>query len=818
VEPVRPLDLKGKSEPVPAYRLVAVTDVPARPSGSELVGRTDELRRLRRAFDTAVAERRCEVATVLGPAGIGKSRLAKALAAEVAEDADVWVGRCMSYGEGITYAPLREIFHQAGSDRELAEALLLGTREEAARAARSYLEGRARDRPVVLVLEDLHWAEPTLLDLLEGVAVLSRHVPILIVALARPELLERRPDWAEAAPHATVVALEGLTIPQSEELLAGIGSDAIDEAIRERVIEVAEGNPLFLEELLMVAAARRPGDLTMPDSIQAVLTARIEGLDPGEQRVAELASVAGKAFRRDAVLEIGRDVTGGDLRDPLTSLERKHLIVAVATSGAGDEDAEFRHQLIRDAAYVRLPKAERADLHERLADWLEARLRAGLENDEVIGYHLERSYLLLRELDPEEPSLPGLAARAAHLLARAGERAFARSDVSAASNLLGRAVDLLPRGDPLRIRLLPDLGAALGATGDLHGADARLTLAVEEARGSGSRATEAHADAEHFLLRLSVESDIGGTQATEEGRRLLTLLDGSGEDRTLAKAWNLIGVGAMYATRFRELEEAMRRMLEHAERAGDLQQRSTAVEWLAIAIARGPTRVSAGIEELERWRTVVAEGSEADAGLLVTIGVLRGMGGEREEARRSIARGRGMLHELGSEVMCAAFAMELSDAERYGGDATPAIPELRRACDVLDRFGERNFYSTAALYLARSLAEAGEGEAEDWVRRGEDAAVADDIPSQVALRASRAEIAARRGDTASAQRLAREAVALTEPSDDPVSLGVELVGLARILERTGDAVESRALAARALGLFELKGAIILAEDARALLT
>ena len=579
---------------MPAYRLIEVRGPGSAPPvvPSNLVGRDDELTVLAEAFRRAVADRTAIPATVIGPAGIGKSRLASALVASIDGAATVWTGRCLSYGDGITYGPLRDIFRQADAVADLDRALALGAQAETAVAVRAYLEGRARARPVVLVLEDVHWAEPTLLDLIEGLARLSRDVPILIVCLARPELLETRPDWMHGLARAATVSLEGLSVEDSERLLHDRADSVVDDDVRRRIVEIGEGNPLFLEELLAVAAAQGSTDLGMPTSIQAVLAARIDGLEPGEQRVAELASIQGKEFTLEGVAFLAGRAIGGDTDAHLASLEAKDLIVPV--TGAGSHLAAFRHQLIRDTTYARIPKAERATLHERTATWLgSASPGEATDRDEIIGYHLERSCALSSDLDPEDPSIPARAGRAADHLARAGQRAFARSDMPAAANLLGRAVASSEEGSALRVAALTDLGAARMESGELDAAEEALSLAVEEALQLGDASIEARALAVQLGLGLMTDPETA-PQIREEGERLVAAFEGSGDDRTLAKAWELVGTADLYACRFGAVERSMTTSLDFARRAGDPQQAAIAIKWLAVAIANGPTRAEDG--------------------------------------------------------------------------------------------------------------------------------------------------------------------------------------------------------------------------------
>ena len=410
VESVDPVSAKGKPEPVPAHRLLRVVEgAPAfeRRLDAPLVGRREELARVRSAFDAALAERAPRLVTAFGPPGIGKTRLAREVAASLEAEADVLVGRCLPYGEGITYWPLAEIFRQASADEEWGTAQAAGSPEDVAWEVRKWLEGRARARPQTLVFEDIHWAEPPLLDLIEHVAEWSRDAPMLLFCLARPDLRDARAAWSGEA-----ITLEPLTLEESDQLIESLLGDAeLDEATRSRIRDVAEGNPLFVEQLLaMIADGSAPDEV--PATIQALLAARLDALPDEEREIVERASVIGLDFEWEALGELapdGRRPPGA----PLAALVRKELI---RPHEAIPDTFRFRHMLIRDAAYDRIPKSQRADLHERFAGWLDGR---GEEFEEILGYHLEQAHRNLAALGESERSRV-LARQAASQLASSG--------------------------------------------------------------------------------------------------------------------------------------------------------------------------------------------------------------------------------------------------------------------------------------------------------------------------------------------------------------------------------------------------------------
>ena len=478
-EPVGPLTLRGKSEPVPAFRLVSVLDAPERSHASRFVGRERELRSLAEAWDRALEQTRCELVTAVGDAGVGKSRLvAEALEAF---EARVVRGRCLPYGEGITYWPVVEVVKQLAvlpSDPVAAAAIssLLGesgvatSADEIAWAFRKLLEDQA---PLVVVFDDIQWGEETFLDLVESTALLSAGAPLLFLCMARPELLERRPGWPGT------LRLEPLPAEQADALIG----DAVSGELRERIARAAGGNPLFISEMLAMAA--EDADVDVPPTLKALLAARLDQLDEAERRVLERGSVEGEVFHRGAVQALAPEEAQVTTR--LAALVRHQLVRPDRTQLAGDDGYRFRHLLIRDAAYDALPKAVRADLHARFADWLDEHGHSLVERDEIVGYHLEQSVRYAAELGQPDR---GLAERAALRLASAGRRASDRLDGRAASALLSRAVELL---SPLRFDLALELEAAW------HMVDFAGSAAAERADAVAQRAEAASDDSGAML-------------------------------------------------------------------------------------------------------------------------------------------------------------------------------------------------------------------------------------------------------------------------------------------------------------------------------
>ena len=450
-------------------------------------------------------------------------------------------GRALSYGEGITYWPLVEILIQLGLDPEEA---IRASPADTQLATRALLERLADEQPLVLVLDDLQWAESPLLDLVEHVVDWSRETPIFLLCVARPELLDVRPGWSGGKLNATSVLLEPLGDAESaalvDELLTGLELDA---DVRDRILDTAEGNPLFLEELASLAR-EAGGGVDLPPTIQAVLQARLDTLDERERSVIERGAVEGKVFHRGAVTALAPESLREDVPGRLLSLVRKELVRPDRTQIAGDDAYRFRHLLIRDTAYEALPKAVRAELHERFADWLAAHGEL-LELDEIVGYHFEQAARNLRELDAGDPRAQDLALRSAERLGAAGKAAFEREDHHAARNLLGRAVALLPPGAHRR-RLVPDLVDARLVGGDPDG----LGELVDELAGG-----DAHDQATADVLRALVELTSGGGRTFHELETAVlearATLDAAGDEMGVVRAeralaqitWGMCRVG-----------------------------------------------------------------------------------------------------------------------------------------------------------------------------------------------------------------------------------------------------------------------------------
>jgi class 3 adenylate cyclase len=551
VEALEPVVAKGKADAVAAYRLLSVAPgaaVRARRLDLPMVGRERELGLLQEAFEGSIAESRCVLATVLGMPGVGKSRLVYEFVASAAENATVLRGRCLPYGEGITFWPVVNVVHQAAGitegdspdearsrieallpqseDRDVvldrvAAAVGLGEAtwsiQETFWAVRKLLEWVASDRRLIVVFDDIQWGEPAFLDLVEYLEGWSRTSAILLLCVARPELLETRAGWASAATGAATFTLDPLTGEESDRLIRLLlGPSAVSDGFRRRIAETAEGNPLFVEEMLGMLIdeerlRRDEGKWVVPDegssvptpaSIQSLLAARIDQLPEAEREILQRASIIGKVFWWGAVMDLSPAAERSRIASQLQNLVRKGMIRPDQSAFAGEDAFRFRHILIRDAAYDSVPRATRAELHGRLAEWIERRVGERIEEyEEIIGYHLEqacRQRLTPRAADDQE-----LAVRASRMLASAGRRALDREDINAAINLLTRASQLCPEGHPQELAAKLLLGGALRSASELQRSDEILKQVAAGAQSIGDRALEWRAKIKRVLTLAS---------------------------------------------------------------------------------------------------------------------------------------------------------------------------------------------------------------------------------------------------------------------------------------------------------------------------
>jgi class 3 adenylate cyclase/tetratricopeptide (TPR) repeat protein len=863
VEAVEPLELKGKSEPVPAYRLVEVREDAERPRrlDSPLVGRAHELERMQNALADVVESRRCRLVTVVGEAGVGKSRLVDEFVRSLSADATFLRGRCLPYGDGITYWPLAEAVRQAAgvlerdttevalqklsalsgnaeAEERVASAIgLVRTQfpgEELAWGARKLLEALARPGPLVVLFEDVHWAESTFLQLVEHVVESADDAALVLVCTARHDLVERSPDWS-TGPRAERIVLERLD-PEEAGAIAEhlLGQAGLDERARARIIEASEGNPLFVEQMISMLvdeglirfehgcwrAAPGIDEAVVPPTIHALLAARLDYLEPDERSVIEPAAVVGHVFVADAVRHLTPDRMRDDVGRHLGSLSDKQLVLPDLSRSLEEEAFRFHHILIRDTAYEGILKRARATYHEHFVEWADAVNREGAtEYEEILGYHLEQAHRYLSELAPLDLHARALALDGSRRLASAGRRAFARGDVPAAANLIGRAVALLPEGEGTRLELLPDYGEALLQVGRFDDAGQVLEEAIETAPGAGLPLVAAHAT----LVRLLVRLRTGPTEGWKDDAAVtiaeaMAVFQELGDHAGLAKGWRLLAWSHGTACNFGLAADAQEQALQEAREAGDERQQRRAATAYAVAAVFGPTAVSEASERCEQMLELVAGDRHSEGILLGYLATLFAMTGSFERARELCARGRAMLDDLGLTIEGALVDIEAWRIEMLADSPEGAERELQHAYDTLTAAGEKFILSTVAGLLAQThYALDRFDELEYLCSLTEELATADDIDSQALWRCIRGKILARQASYDAAEAHVREALDILAPTDAVLLKFGALLDLADVYRLAGRSEDARSAVEAARQLADSKGATAMEAAAQRLL-
>ena len=813
---LEPLALKGRAEKVQAWRLLELEpggSSHARPSTSPFVDRHRELAELRAAFARVRDERRCHAVAIAGPPGMGKSRLARELVSGLGGDATVVAGGCPSYGEGAAYRPLAEIVDQLGGRVRVAELLsdeaatelvlaAIGLSDGAAQAAETFwavrrmLERAALERPLVVVLEDVHWAEPTLLDLLDYLAVFSSGHAILLVCLTRPELLETRAAWSAPQPVRSLLILDALPETEARRLVENAAAGGLGSETSARIVATAEGNPLFLEQLVAVGA--QAADAPLPSSIQAVLAARIGRLDPAERALLEDAAVQGRSFYAGALDRPLPEVAG-----QLVSLVNKELIRPERSELPGQDAFRFAHVLIREAAYLGLPLQRRAELHEHVARWLDA--RPGAE-DETVGHHLAEAHRHRAELGHSEPAL---ARAAAERLAAAADSALLRGDPSSGARLLERAVALAePDGE-----LLPALGAALFESGRLADATRVLDEAIASARRPRVRA---RAQVERELVRLETEASVATAQAGRVADAAWPVLESDGDAYGQCRVWLLRGQIAWYAGRVGAADEAWRRAEQIARRTGGLRQLFEVIGWRATAAVLGPTPVDDAIRRCEEFREVVRASPLATASTLNPLALLHAMRGDFVTAERLLEEAGRILGEIGG--LGSGVSHLEAFARLLAGEPARAEAALRADVETLASMSGSAALATTTALLAQAVHDQGRmGEALELCETTERVAAPGDTVTQVIWRGVRARVLAGEDRCDEARALALEAVGLVEATDLLSHHGDAMLDLAAVLDTCGREAQSRQATRAGLALYERKGNLAAAARARSLL-
>ncbi len=850
-----PVELRGKRSEVAAWVVHSVIPGAAgwtRRLDSPMVDRTGELARLVAVFEQTLSTG-SRLVTVLGAAGVGKSRLGQELVARVQDRARVLKGRCLPYGEGITFFPVVELLRDAADvapsdspDQGVARVeQLLGSAADAdlvldrlagllgapgAQAAvpeifwavRRLLEHLAAARPLLVLVDDVHWAEPTFLDLLEYLAEGIRSAPVLLVCLARPEMVESRPGWATEGGATEIVTLGALTDEETRELVEHLVEGEVAADVATRISGASEGNPLFVEEILRMLVDTDQlravdgrwqlfcdaSDISIPATVHALVSARLDRLEPDEALVLERAAVVGKQFDwADVVALIDDEDLASRVAALLQSLLHKQLIEA-RPGDAGEEDTfEFAHTAIRETAYQQMPKADRVRLHERFGSWLtEAyRNRTG-DYEEVVGHHFDQAHRTLLELGPPSPRSRALAERASDALEVAGRRAFGRGDMPAAVGLLSRVARLHPVGALPRLHVLPELAFALMETGDFP----RLPEVVGELTEHAAQepSLTGHAAVLGLWMRLFTDP-VGWTEVAQaETARALAAFRAADDERGLARVATLRGVIDLLLCRYGDAERHWTQASEHARAAGDHRDELDSLAWVPLAVWAGSAPTDQGLARVRDLRRRVDGDKKAMASACMAEAAFEAGAGRFERARTALRWSHTLLHEVALTVwLSGPYAQLAGWVELLAGDPDAAEAVLRPAFVRLQEIGEMSWVSTTAGILAEAVLESGRvDEAGELAEVAREVAAPHDVYSQVLWRTVAAKAAAHRGRADDAERWAREAVDLVTPTDFLHLQWHTHLSLARALGESGRTAEAAAAATRAAEVAATKGA------------
>jgi class 3 adenylate cyclase len=821
---VDPLQVKGKVEALAAWDLVSVgagTRGVRRSHDVPLIGRRSELRLLLEYVARSEEERRGQLVTLLGDAGVGKSRLVLELAAST--DSRVLTGQCLPYGQGIAYRPVADMVRSLdgdGSASGLAQLLepdqdagLIAERvaraigadpgpaeaEEIGWGIRRMFEVLARDQPTVCVFEDVHWAEAALLDVIDNVALWSRNAPLVVIATARRDLLVERPQWSGGRVNATTILLEPLTDEAASELIDVLpGGHALPDQDRSRLIATAEGNPLFIEQLLRFSA-----DDEVPPTITALMAARVDQLSGLARQVISCAAVEGRVFHRAALLELLPEDDPGNVDDCLAELIRQELIDWDAAPGANQATYRFRHQLIRDAAYLGSSKRGRCERHQMLADWLQS--AAGSVDVAVVAHHVGEAVRYGHELGDPPNKIAPLASRAASFYREAADVAVGRDELIAAMALLKRVVEILPAGDSRAVVAAADRAIFT-----------RRVLA-NEVENAVNLLQETAATAEPRFRQFA---DVCARSAPLEGPNIdpadiqatAQMFDTDPDPSIAGRLWRIAadtlidvarqtGAGRIAATR----------SLELACRSGLTWLIHDATEALMDATMQGPGRIDELLQAGENLagasaRTLLAahylrerclllaEMGDIDASLeaITYAGAIwREFGNESNldlPWRTGTAYARAGLPDLAVAPLQQALAMSI--VEESTGLASTIAGELARALAITDRYSE-----------ARSEAERARSYTED-----------DDLTSQLYWRGAMVRVLAAAGEADAVRLLVDELEALATTIDAPTDRFHAFVDAGEAAWVIGDEVAGRRLLEAARHESEERGATAFVEQ------
>jgi class 3 adenylate cyclase/tetratricopeptide (TPR) repeat protein len=857
-----PVAAKGKSQPVAVWEAVQArarlgVDV-AHLARTALVGRDRELGIVRGVLARVRAERSPQLVTVVGVPGIGKSRLLYELWQIVEAEADLisWrQGRSLPYGEGSSFWALAEMVKaQAGileSDapgeagaklaqmtadvlggapdadwvrRHLGALLGLagsggpvgGDQSEEFAAWRSFFEALAERRPLVLVFEDLHWADDGLLDFVDYLAGWAGEVPLLVVGTARPELLGRRPGWGGGKPNAVTLSLAPLSDLDTARLIGLLlGRSLLEAGQQAALLAHAGGNPLYAEQYVQMLTDRGAGrDLPLPDSIQAIIGARLDLLAPPHKRLLQDSAVMGKVFWPGAVAVLGGPAGPGELEEYLHGLEQRQLVRRErASSVAGETQYAFAHILVRDVAYGQIPRTARADKHVQAAGWIES-LGRPEDHAEMIAHHYLSALDLARAADRGTTDLAPRARAALHV---AGDRALALNAFGSAARFYREALALWPPdAHEQRVGLLRLLGIVLFEAGELEQAQAVLAEGAEVA--AAARLPAVQARMRILLAEIHALQGSPGEQTLAECEAAIAILYAEGDLEGLAEAWQLAGMTRFWRGDSHADQEALQRAMTYARQSSHHRVQIKASSWLVWTFMYLPIPADAAIARAEPLLQIAGGEPWAEADILVPLSLIYAYAGRFAEARAAVARAQSVHGRSAAKVKWAMGAAAAGGVELIAGDPAAAEHHLREAYEAFRAMGDQGYLSTVASWLAEALYAQGRfDEAQQMTEEAQAVAAPDDIDAQARSRAARAKVLARRGQFPAARTLLDEAAALVSPTSWATLQAEILIARTEVDRLAGAPGQAEASLRGALRIYQDRHATPLVDQATAAL-
>ncbi|MEY2433790.1 MAG: hypothetical protein QOC92_3515, partial [Acidimicrobiaceae bacterium] len=807
------VQVKGRTAPVVVYQWLGrqseATDA------APFVGRAGEVRRLQSALDDAMAAQAARLVTVIGDPGVGKSRLAAEFTGTQV-DARVIEARCDVEGT-VALGPIVEVLRARDLDADVPVGVperdrilrdlngltagVPGSVEETFWALRRYVEMLARDGPLVIVVDDIQWADTLLLDFVEHLAEWVQEVPVLVLALARPELREARPDLVTVSRWVTeAVHLAGLDPGATAELAASVlGAARLPADLMGRLPSSTGGNPLFVRELVGmlvhdgVLVAEPAGwrltidvdAIAIPPTIQALLASRLERLNAADRRMLEIASVVGTDFSLGAVCALA-ERGSAEVKGSLDRLRRLDL---AQPSGAylGDEPVwRFHHVLIRDVAYRRLLKSDRADLHERLGNWVESGgASAAFDSDEMVARHLEAAHGYRLELGTADEHTGQLALRSARCYLASARRALDRDELISAGTQAARGAALAAADNAVHAELLLVGCEAFLSAGDVA-AGAPLVDDLDRI------ADEALAPwATCYRCQFVVYTD--PTRLLEVDARLQSAIDEFGRRKDpagLAKAHRVRASARARLGRIGDAEVDLFEALIAARQGGDHRQITAALGMAPSAALWGPSPVpKAGGRCLDvvRMQRMTTAAPSLEATSLRCLAVLELLRGRPDKARSMLADARQVVADLGLRHGLMETELFAGFIEAMVGDQVAAEPHFRTAMEGMDALGVGADAGQAAALLARSVLAQGRIEEADRYATESERMAGHNLKTAIAWRAVRAEILAAQGRNDEAAAMARDAVNVAVGTDLVLDHAEACLALSRVLTAAGDA-------------------------------